>query len=93
MQGGIAGEGWFSIPRYNKLSSTRVLNMSILACMVVEISLTKIFIFQSIEGKKLGQMQGRIRLRRLVLNPTIQVVISLRTKYEHSSLHCSGEFF
>ena len=46
------------------------------------------------EGKKIGQMQGRISWRRLVLNPTIQqVVINLRTKYEHSSLHGCGEIF
>ena len=46
------------------------------------------------EGKKSGQMQGRINWRRLVLNPTIhKVVINLHTKYEHSSLHGCGEIF
>ena len=43
---------------------------------------------QSMEGKKIGQIKGRISRRRLVLNPTIlQVAINLHTKYEHSSLH------
>ena len=32
--------------------------MSILACMVVEKSLTKHFILQSMKGKKIGQMHG-----------------------------------
>ena len=45
------------------------------------------------EGKKIGQIQGRIR-RRLVLVPIIQqVVINLHTKYEHSSLHGCGKIF
>ena len=35
--------------------------MSILPCMVVEKSLTKYFIPQSMEGKKIGQIKGRIR--------------------------------
>ena len=34
--------------------------MRILACMVVEIALTKYFIPQSMKGKKIGQIQGRI---------------------------------
>ena len=79
--------------RTNKSSSTCVPNMSILACMVVEKSLTQNFNLQSMEGKKLGQMQERISWRRLVLNPMIQVVINLRTKYELSSLHGCGEIF
>ena len=63
-------------------------NMSILACMVAEKSLTKNFIIQSMERKKIGQIHRRIRRRYLVLNSTIQqVVINLHTKYEHSSLH------
>ena len=68
------------------------INMSILDCMVVEISLMKTFTLQSMVGKKIGQMQGRISWRRLVLNPTIQqVIINLRTQYEHSSLIGYGE--
>ena len=38
--------------------------MSILACMVVAKSLTKNFILQSIEGKRRGQIQGRIGKNR-----------------------------
>ena len=65
MQGRISRRSWFSILRYIKSSSTCIPNMSILACMVVEKSLTKNFILQSMEGKKSGQMQGRISWRRL----------------------------
>ena len=58
----------------------------LLACIVVEKSLTKNFILQSVEGKKIGQIQGIISRRRLVLNPMIQqVIINLYIKYEHSS--------
>ena len=94
MQGRICCRRLVINPTVHKSSSTCVPNMSILACMVVEKSLTKNFILQSMEGKKSGQMQGRICWRRLVLNPTIQqVVINLRTKYEHSSLYGCGEIF
>ena len=94
MQGRISRRSWFSIPRYIKSSSTCILNISILACMVVEKSLTKNFILQSMEGKKSEQMQVRISCRKLVLNSTIQqAVINLSTKYEHSSLHGCGEIF
>ena len=90
----VAGEGWFSIPGYNKSSSTCKLNRTILVCMVVEKSLTKNFSLQSTEGKKIEQIQDRICRRRLVLNPTIQqVVINLHTKYYYSSLHGCGEIF
>ena len=57
--------------------------MSILAFMVEEKSLKKNFIIQSMEGKKIGQIQGRISRRRLVQ----QVIINLHTKNGHSSLH------
>ena len=80
------------VDRKNKLSPTDIPNMSILACMVLEKSLTKNFILRSMEGKKSGQMQRRISWRRLVLNPTIQqAVINLHIKYKHSSLHGCGE--
>ena len=49
----IRVEGWFSIPRYNKSSSTCTPNMSILPCMVVEKSLTKNF-HQKGDGRKDG---------------------------------------
>ena len=55
--------------------------------------MTKNLFIQSVEGKKIGQIQRRIS-RGLVLSSTIkQVVISLQTKYEHSSLHCCLEIF
>ena len=42
--------------------------------MVMQKSVTKNLILQSMEGKKIGQthVHGRIRRRRLVLNPMIQ---------------------
>ena len=52
--GGIikTGEGWFSIPSQNKLSSICIPNMSILVCKVEEKCLMKYFILQSMDGKK-----------------------------------------
>ena len=44
--------------------------------------------------KKNGQIQGRISMRRLVRNPTIQyIIINLHTKYNYSSLHSFTEIF
>ena len=46
------------------------------------------------ERKKSGQIQGRIKRRRLVCNPTIQhVIINLYTKYDSSSMQVCGEIF
>ena len=46
------------------------------------------------ERKKIGQIKGRIRRRRLVRNPTIQyIIINLHTKYDYSSLHSFTEIF
>ena len=85
-RGEYAGEGWFPIPPYNKSSSTCIPNMSILAGMVLKKSLMKNVILQSMDGKKIGQIQGRISRRRLILNPMIQqVIINLHTKDEHST--------
>ena len=68
--------------------------MNTLACTVSEKALTKNFIIQSMERKKIGQIQGRISRRRLVPNPTIQfIIIDLHTKYEYSSLHSFTEIF
>ena len=65
-----------------------------LACTVSQKSLTKNFIIQSMERKKIRQIQGRISRRRLVCNPTIQhVIINLYTKYDSSSLQGCGEIF
>ena len=81
IQGIKRGEVWFSIPQYRKSSLTCIPNMTNLACMVVEKSLMKKFIIQSMERKNIGQIQGRISRKRLVLNPTIQhIVINLHTK-------------
>ena len=56
--------------------------------LVVEKSLMKNVILQSMDGKKIGQIQGRIR--RLVPKPTLQqVIMNLATKYDHSSLQSS----
>ena len=66
--------------------------MNTLACTVSQKSLTKNFIIQSMERKKIGQIQGRISRRRLVCNPTVQhVIINLYTKYDSSSLQGCGE--
>ena len=52
------------------------------------------FIIQSMERKKIGQIQRRISRRRLVPNPTIQyIIINLHTKYDYSSLHSFTEIF
>ena len=68
--------------------------MTTLACTLSQKSLTKNFIIQSMERKKIGQIQGRISRRRLVRNPTIQyIIINLHTKYEYSSLHNFTEIF
>ena len=68
--------------------------MTTLACTVSQKSLMKNFIIQSMERKKIGQIQGRISRRRLVCNPTIQhVIINLYTKYDSSSLQVCGEIF
>ena len=57
-------------------------------CTISQKSLTKNFIIQSMERKKIGQIQGRTSMRRLVCNPTIQyTIINLHTKYDYSSLH------
>ena len=68
--------------------------MTTLACTVSQKSLTKNVIIQSIERKKIGQIQGKISRRRLVRNPTIQyIIINLLTKYDYSSLHSFKEIF
>ena len=68
--------------------------MNTLASKVSQKSLTKNFIIQSMERKKIRQIQGRISRRRLVCNPTIQyVIINLHTKYDYSSLHSFTEIF
>ena len=44
------------------------------------------FIIQSMERKKIGQIQGRISMRRVARNLTIQyIIVNLHTKYDYSS--------
>ena len=94
IQGRIRGEGWFTIPRYTTSLSTCTPNMTALACTVSQKSLTKNFIIQSMERKKIGQMQGRISRKRLVRNPTIHyIIINLSTKYDSSSLHSFTDIY
>ena len=64
------------------------------ACTVSQKCLTKILIFQSMERKKIGQMLGRMSMKRLVRNPTIQyIIIILHTKYDFSTLQGFTEIF
>ena len=68
--------------------------MTTLACKVSQKSLTKHFITQNMERKKIGQIYGRISRGRLVRNPTIQyIIMNLLTKYDNSSLHSFTEIF
>ena len=70
-------EDWFSIHLYN-LSLSILQNINALRYTVAEISLTK-----NRERKKKEQIQGRTKMRRLILNPAIQLVIAnLFSKYE-----------
>ena len=71
IQGRTRVEGWFAIQRYNTSLSTCLPNMTTLASTVSQKSLTKNFIIQSMARKKIGQIQGRISMRRLVCNPSI----------------------
>ena len=62
--------------------------MTTLACTVSQKSLTKTFIIQTMKRKKVGQMLGRISMKRLVCIPQFNTyIIILLTKYDHSSLH------
>ena len=68
--------------------------MTTLACTVSQKSLKKNFIIRSMERKEIGQIQGRISMRRLVHNSMIQyIIINLHTKYDNSSLHSFTEIF
>ena len=70
--------------------------MPTLACTLLQQSLTKNFIIQNMERKKLGQIEGRISIRRLVRNLTIQfIIINLHTctKYDNSSLYSFTKIF
>ena len=46
------------------------------------------------ERKKIGNIQGRINMRKLVRYPTIQyIIINLHTNYDYSSLHNFTQIF
>ena len=81
IQGGISRRRLVRNPRYNTSLSTCIPNMNTLACTVSQKTLTKNFIIQSMERKKIEQIQERISRRRLIRNPTIQyIIINLHTK-------------
>ena len=84
------GEGWFSIPRYNLSLLICIQNMNFLCYTVVEISLPK-----HMERKKKEQkIKRKTNRRRLILYPTIQlVIVNLYTKYEVSILNHFGDIF
>ena len=80
-------EGPFSIPRYNLSLSTCIQNMNSLCYTVVEIPLTK-----NMERKKKAQRQGRTNGRKLILNPTKQlVIVNLYIKYEVTIFNSFGD--
>ena len=94
IHGRISRRKLFAIPRYNTSLSTCIPNITTLTCTVSQKSLTKIFIIQSTERKKIRQIQGGLSRRRPVRNPVIQhVIIHLYTKYDFSSLQGCGEIF
>ena len=94
IQGRISRRRLICNPTYNTSLSTCIPNMNTLASTVLQKSLKKNFIIQSMERKKIGQIQERIGRRRLVRNPTIQyIIINLHTKYDYSSLHSFTEIF
>ena len=83
------GEGPFLIPRYNLSLWTCIPDLKFLSKTVVEISLTK-----NLERKKKEQIKGRTNRRRLIFNPTIQlVVVKLYTKYKVSIFNGCGDIF
>ena len=78
------------ITRYDKLSSICIPKMSILVCIVVEKSLMKYVILQSMDRKKNWTNTGKNKQEKAGSHPTIkQVIINLHTKYENSSLNGS----
>ena len=64
------------------------------AYTVLHQPLTKNFVIQSMETKKIGHIQRRISMRRLLCNPTIQyIIIDMHFKYDYSSMHSFTEIF
>ena len=55
---------WFAISQYNSSLSTSLPDITTQTCTVLHKSLTKNFIIQSMERKKIGQIQGRISRSR-----------------------------
>ena len=56
----IRGEGWFAIPQYSMSSSICIPNMTLLACKVVEKSLTK-KCYGITEGRRTDGMTDRCK--------------------------------
>ena len=80
------------IPRFNASLLPCIPNMTTLACTVLQKKFDEKFYHSSMERKKIGQIQGRKSMRRLVCNPTIQqIFINLHTKYVYSGLHSFTE--
>ena len=78
-----------SIQRYDLSLSICIQSMNFLCYTVVEISLTK-----NMERKKKEQIKVRTNRKRIILNPTIQlVIVNLYTKYEVSILNLFGDIF
>ena len=48
---------------------------------------------KNLERKKKEQTKGRTNRRKLICNPTIQLVVDLYTKYEVSILNGCGDIF
>ena len=62
--------------------------------MVLKILLTKDYSTQCMGRKKSKHIRGRTNRRRLVVCPTLQlVIVNLYTKYEHSVLYSCGDIF
>ena len=61
--------------------------------MAAKKSITKNYNTECIKKKKYEQIQIRINKRKLVLYPTIQLVVILYTKYELSILYSCGDIF
>ena len=94
IQGRISRRRLVRNPTIQYIIINLIPNINTLACTVSQKSVTKNFIIQSMERKKIGQIQGRICRRRLVRNPMMQyIIINLNTKYEYSSLHSFTEIF
>ena len=71
IKGRMRGEGWFAIPQYSMSSSICIPNMTLLACKVVEKSLTK-KCYGITEGRTDGRMDGMMDRCKPVYPPLFQ---------------------